>query len=120
MRSAAVAWLLDLYGFKVYTLVGGYKKFRNYVLDTFKEPFPFKILSGYTGSAKTELLKVLRKKDQPVIDLEAIANHKGSAFGNIGLPPQPTQEMFENLLSWELRAINCERCCLQMAIGTTF
>ncbi len=39
MRSGAVSWLLDMYGFKVYTLIGGYKKFRNYVLDTFKLPF---------------------------------------------------------------------------------
>ena len=70
MRSAAVAWLLDLYGYKVYTLVGGYKKFRNYVLDIFKLPFQFKILGGYTGSGKTELLKALKEKGEPVIDLE--------------------------------------------------
>jgi tRNA 2-selenouridine synthase len=103
MRSAGVAWLMDLYGFKVYTLIGGYKKFRNYVLDTFKLPFLFKILGGYTGSGKTEVLKELKKKGDPVIDLEAIASHKGSAFGNIGLPEQPGQEMFENLLAQELR-----------------
>ncbi len=103
MRSAGVAWLMDLYGFKVYTLTGGYKKFRNYVLDTFKFPFQFKILGGYTGSGKTEVLKALQKKEDSVIDLEAIANHKGSAFGNIGMPEQPGQEMFENLLALELR-----------------
>ncbi len=109
MRSAGVAWLLDLYGFKVYTLVGGYKKFRNYVLDTFKLPFQFKILGGYTGSGKTELLKTIKEKGEPVIDLEGLANHKGSAFGNIGMPPQPGQEMFENLLSGELRAMSYEK-----------
>ncbi len=103
MRSAGIAWLLDLYGFKVYTLVGGYKKFRNYVLDTFKPPFQFSILGGYTGSAKTELLKTLKEKGEKVIDLEHIANHKGSAFGSIGMPPQPGQEMFENILATELR-----------------
>ena len=103
MRSAGVAWLLDLYGFKVYTLIGGYKKFRNYVLDTFRLSFNFKILGGYTGSGKTETLKTLQQKGEAVIDLEDIANHKGSAFGNIGLPKQPTQEMFENLLALELR-----------------
>jgi tRNA 2-selenouridine synthase len=103
MRSGAVAWLLDLYGFKVYSLAGGYKKFRNYVLDTFKKSFQFNILGGYTGSGKTELLKTLREKGEPIIDLEAIAKHKGSAFGNIGMPKQPTQEMFENLLALELR-----------------
>lgn len=103
MRSAGVAWLLDLYGFKVYTLVGGYKKFRNYVLETFQLPFQFNILGGYTGSGKTELLNALKERGQPIIDLEAIANHKGSAFGNIGMPPQPGQEMFENMLSLKLR-----------------
>ena len=103
MRSAAVSWLLDMYGFKVYTLFGGYKKFRNYILDTFKQPFQLRILGGYTGSGKTELLGVLKEKGERVVDLEAIAGHKGSAFGNIGLPPQPTQEMFENLLATELR-----------------
>ncbi len=103
MRSAAVSWLLDMYGFKVYTLIGGYKKFRNNVLDTFKQPFQLRILGGYTGSGKTELLGALKEKGERVIDLEAIAGHKGSAFGNIGLPPQPTQEMFENRLATELR-----------------
>jgi len=103
MRSAAIAWLLDLYGFKVYTLVGGYKKFRNHVLDTFRLPFQFKILGGYTGSGKTGLLKGLKQRGEKIVDLEALANHKGSAFGNIGMPKQPTQEMFENLLALELR-----------------
>ncbi len=103
MRSAGVAWLLDLYGFKVYTLIGGYKKFRYYVLDTFKLPFRIKIVGGYTGSGKTELLKALQQKGERIIDLEGIACHKGSAFGNIGMPAQPTQEMFENILATELR-----------------
>ena len=110
MRSAGVAWLLDLYGFKVYTLIGGYKKFRNYVLDTFKLPFNLKILGGYTGSGKTELLKALQQKGEKIIDLEGIANHKGSAFGNIGMPHQPSQEMFENMLATELRH--------QLAVGS--
>jgi tRNA 2-selenouridine synthase len=102
MRSAGVAWLMDLYGFKVFTLYGGYKKFRNYVLDIFKLPFQFKILSGFTGSGKTELLKELKQKGELVIDLEKLAQHKGSAFGNIGMPKQPGQELFENMLAIEL------------------
>jgi tRNA 2-selenouridine synthase len=108
MRSSAVAWLLDVYGFRVYTLIGGYKKFRNRVLETFKLPFDLKILGGYTGSGKTEMLKELGEKGEAIIDLENIAKHKGSAFGNIGMPPQPTQEMFENLLSGELRTLRYE------------
>jgi tRNA 2-selenouridine synthase len=106
MRSAGVAWLLDLYGFKVYTLIGGYKKFRNHVLETFKFPFQFKVLGGYTGSGKTEVLKALKEKGNTVIDIEHMAKHKGSAFGDIGMPKQPTQEMFENVLALELRSIS--------------
>lgn len=105
MRSGAVSWLLDMYGFKVYTLIGGYKKFRHYVLDTFRLPFPFRVIGGYTGSGKTEVLKALREKKERVIDLEDIAKHKGSAFGNIGMPEQPGQEMFENLLAMKLRKV---------------
>jgi len=113
MRSAAIAWLLDLYGFKVYTLIGGYKVYRNEVLNVFKQSYELKILGGYTGSGKTLLLKALEKKGEKVIDLESIACHKGSAFGAIGQHPQPTQEMFENLLSQELRkkSINGEGSC---------
>lgn len=102
MRSAGVAWLLDLYGFKVYTLAGGYKAFRNYVLQTFELPFQFKILGGYTGSGKTEVLNELERNGETTIDLEKIASHKGSAFGAFKMPPQPRQEMFENLLALEL------------------
>ena len=102
MRSAGVAWLLDLYGFKVYTLAGGYKAFRNYVLQTFTYPYQFKILGGYTGSGKTEVLNELERRGEHTIDLEKIASHKGSAFGSYKMPPQPRQEMFENLLALEL------------------
>lgn len=103
MRSAGLAWLLDLYGFKVYTLVGGYKKFRHWVLDSFKLPWQFNIAGGYTGSGKTALLYQLEERGAAMVDLEAVASHKGSAFGNLGMPPQPSQEMFENLLAMQLR-----------------
>lgn len=102
MRSSGVAWLLDLYGFDVYTLGGGYKIFRHRVLDTFNQNFHFRILGGYTGSGKTDVLKVLEKKGEVVIDLEGLAHHKGSAFGAIGMPTQPSQEMFENILAVDL------------------
>jgi tRNA 2-selenouridine synthase len=102
MRSAGVAWLLDLYGFKVYTLAGGYKGYRNWVLEQFEKEYPIHILGGYTGSGKTEVLKSLIKRGYSIIDLEGIAQHKGSAFGAMGLPPQPSQEHFENVLAAEL------------------
>jgi tRNA 2-selenouridine synthase len=102
MRSAGVAWLLDLYGFKVCTLAGGYKAFRNWVLQQFEKPYPFKIIGGYTGSGKTQVLKELAKKGQAIIDLEGLAHHKGSAFGDLGELKQPSPELFENKLALEL------------------
>ncbi|MGZ5254390.1 MAG: tRNA 2-selenouridine(34) synthase MnmH, partial [Flavitalea sp.] len=109
MRSGAVAWLLDLYGFKVFTLNGGYKKFRNHVISAFEKNLNASILGGYTGSGKSYLLQELHKRGKRIIDLELIANHKGSAFGTMG--EQPTQEMFENLLGLaihELLKVNNE------------
>jgi tRNA 2-selenouridine synthase len=106
MRSAGVAWLLDLYGFKVYTLVGGYKAYRKWVLQQFEKEYPFKIIGGYTGSGKTLVLKELAQQN-PAIDLEGLAHHKGSAFGALGELPQPKQEMFENLLAGSLADVSC-------------
>jgi tRNA 2-selenouridine synthase len=103
MRSAGVAWLLDLYGFKVYTLIGGYKLFRRWVLEQFEKNYSFKVVGGFTGSGKSYVLKALEQNGQTVIDLETLAHHKGSAFGNIGMPPQPSQELFENKLALELQ-----------------
>ena len=105
MRSGAVAWLLDLYGFRVYTLRGGYKAFRRWTLDLLEQPGPIRVLGGYTGSGKTDLLQELARRGEPVIDLEALAGHKGSAFGAIGLPKQPSQEMFENMLAMGINTI---------------
>lgn len=102
MRSAGVAWLLDLYGYTVYTLAGGYKAYRNWVLDQFTLEYSFRVVGGYTGSGKTETLHALQVLDQPIIDLEGLAHHKGSAFGNLGQPVQPSQEQFENLLAQSL------------------
>ena len=102
MRSAAVAWLLDLYGFEVTVLTGGYKAYRNWVLEQFEKDYAFNIIGGYTGSQKSILLRQIAEKGIQIIDLEKIAEHKGSAFGGIGMPPQPTQEMFENELALSL------------------
>ncbi len=98
MRSASLAWLLDLYGYNVFLIVGGYKLFRRYVLASFERTYDVILLGGNTGSSKTLVLKDLVKLGQNVIDLEGIAHHKGSAFGALGEYPQPSQEMFENKL----------------------
>lgn len=102
MRSGAVAWLMDLYGYKIYTLSGGYKSFRNWVIKSFTKEYPIRILGGYTGSGKTELLHALQRSGEDMLDLEGIAKHKGSAFGETGVP-QPSQEQFENELASFLR-----------------
>ena len=106
MRSAGVAWLLDLYGFKVYTLAGGYKAYRKWVRDQFDKKYRLKIIGGYTGSGKTLIINELKRIGIPVVNLEGLGNHKGSAFGSLGEAPQPTQEMFENLLAESLHNIN--------------
>ncbi|NDC40803.1 MAG: tRNA 2-selenouridine(34) synthase MnmH [Chitinophagia bacterium] len=101
MRSAAVAWLLNLYGLPVKTLAGGYKAYRRWALEQFERPYPFYVVGGYTGSGKTDTLAALAKQGRVVIDLEALAQHKGSSFGGFGLT-QPSPEMFENLLALAL------------------
>ena len=98
MRSGAMAWLLSFYGFDVQVLEGGYKQYRKWVLDQLNLPFNFKVLGGYTGCGKTEILKLIQQQNIPVIDLEGLACHKGSAFGNLDMSAQPSQEHFENLL----------------------
>lgn len=99
MRSRSFAEHLCQNGFDtVYVIIGGYKSYRNLVLDFFSKPLDLRMLGGYTGSGKTYLLEELRKMGEQVIDLEAIAHHKGSAFGALGESSQPTSEHFENLL----------------------
>jgi tRNA 2-selenouridine synthase len=97
-----MAWLLDLYGFKVYLLIGGYKTYRNWALKQFESERPFYIVGGYTGGNKTGIIQYLQKIKEPAIDLEKLAAHKGSAFGNLEGIEQPSQEHFENLLAFEL------------------
>ncbi len=107
MRSASFAQHLADNGFqKVYVIEGGYKAYRNYVLGFFMQPFQLRILGGYTGSGKTHILENLRILGQQVINLEQIANHKGSAFGGIDQPKQPTVEQFENNLFEEFRHLD--------------
>ncbi|WP_161890096.1 tRNA 2-selenouridine(34) synthase MnmH [Pontibacter russatus] len=102
MRSGAMAWLLSFSGYTVHLLQGGYKAYRHLMQEQFRKPWPLLVIGGLTGSGKTDLLPHLRQLGQQTVDLEGIANHKGSAFGSIGMPPQPSTEHFENLLGMEL------------------
>jgi tRNA 2-selenouridine synthase len=102
MRSGAMAWLLNFSGLKVHLLEGGYKTFRHLVQEEFSKNRPVILIGGMTGSGKTDILPQLQLLKQQIIDLEGLAHHKGSAFGSIGMPDQPSTEHFENLLGMEL------------------
>lgn len=99
MRSAKFAEFLNENGFRASTLNRGYKAYRRHVLDQFEQLPDFVLLGGETGSGKTELLKEIEKAGESFIDLEALARHKGSAFGALGEADQPSQEQFENDLA---------------------
>lgn len=99
MRSSIAGWLLSLARFRVLRLEGGYKSFRKWALETLESKRNILVLGGMTGSGKTEVLRLLSAMGESVIDLEQMAHHKGSAFGGLGQPLQPTTEHFENLLA---------------------
>ena len=96
MRSESIAWLLTTAGVTAHTLVGGYKAYRNHALSSFRKAPELLVLGGATGSGKTAILHALREMGEQVVDLEALAHHRGSAFGGIGQGEQPTTEQFQN------------------------
>jgi tRNA 2-selenouridine synthase len=113
MRSGFTARLLELIGYTIITLQGGYKAYRRwalhrlgYVSSPHFSPPSLYILGGLTGSGKTIILQALKEIGEQVIDLEAIAKHRGSAFGGIGLSQQPTQEQFENELAFVIEQLD--------------
>ena len=101
MRSGSMSWLLKTAGFNVNTIVGGYKAWRNEVMSLLEAEYPLLTIGGFTGVGKTDLLDELKKNGQQVIDLEGIANHRGSAFSPSGRK-QPGSEEFENRLAHQL------------------
>ena len=98
MRSNSMAWLLQTAGREVYILEGGYKAYRSYGRELISNGLKLIMLSGPTGSGKTEILHQLAALGRQVLDLEGMANHRGSSFGGIGQPAQPSTEQFTNLI----------------------
>lgn len=96
MRSANFCGFAEMGRQRTHQLNGGYKAYRKHVHATFKLPLQLILLGGCTGSGKSEILRTLVSRGEQVVDLECLASHKGSAFGGLLMPPQPTTEQFEN------------------------
>ncbi|WP_088243487.1 tRNA 2-selenouridine(34) synthase MnmH [Calothrix rhizosoleniae] len=111
-RSASMASVLSQIGWKVTILEGGYKTYRTYVrekLEELPQKFTYHVISGLTGSAKTNILRQLSQRGAQVLDLEDLANHRGSLLGEVWVNkslPQPSQKYFESLLLQELQNFN--------------
>lgn len=108
MRSQSFSQLLQVCGIQTETLNGGYKTFRQAMLQQLQQPIKIFLLGGMTGTGKTEILQVLKEKGEQVLDLEALANHRGSTYGKHNTP-QPSNESFENQIGYQLSQINSTR-----------
>ncbi len=109
-RSGSFATILGQIGWRVETLAGGYKSWRGLVVrEVYDTPVraPVVVLDGNTGSAKTEVLNLLPGLGVQVIDLEGLAQHRGSLFGSMGA--QPSQKAFEGSLALALAALDPSR-----------
>lgn len=106
MRSEAMAWALNFYGFDVFLIQGGYKQYRKWVLNQMEEPGYLSVVGGMTGSGKTRILQELRAMEEQVIDLEFLAQHCGSTYGSLNRLKQPSQEQFENNLAAALQRLD--------------
>ncbi|MHB0808902.1 MAG: tRNA 2-selenouridine(34) synthase MnmH [Facklamia hominis] len=104
-RSSAIVGLLDGIGEKVYQLEGGYKAYRQHLMTYFDQVSPqinFVALDGLTGCGKSLILKEIQRQGGQIIDLESLANHRGSHFGHVGLGKQPSQQSYESRLAQAL------------------
>jgi tRNA 2-selenouridine synthase len=109
MRSETMAWLFSLGGIETKVLEGGYKSYRNHILESLSNLRKMIVLGGMTGSSKTHILRRMKELGEQVVDLEDLANHRGSAFGALGQLPQPSTEYFANLLFDEWKKIDASR-----------
>ena len=111
-RSGSLALVLDQIGFKVHLLEGGYREYRRAVIQALAElpqSLQYRVVCGTTGSGKSRLLQVLHKRGAQVLDLEALANHRGSVLGLVPGSPQPGQKQFESRVWNALRQFDPAR-----------
>ncbi len=109
MRSDSMAWLFERIGIQCSILEGGYKSYRNFLLEKVGNIHQLIVIEGFTGSGKTEILSCLKALGEQVIDLEGIAKHKGSVFGGIGQPAQPSTQQFQNNLFDEILQLDLSK-----------
>ncbi len=105
-RSGSMTYILRQIGWNAHILDGGYKSYRRHVvsqLNTLSPQFQYQVITGMTGSGKSKVLERLSELGAQVLDLESLAQHKGSVLGNLPESPQPSQKMFETLLLLELQ-----------------
>ncbi|KQY81521.1 MULTISPECIES: tRNA 2-selenouridine(34) synthase MnmH [Roseateles] len=111
-RSGAMHWFLGQIGFRSRQLIGGYKAYRAQVRDdlaAWPARFDWRVLCGRTGSGKTRLLHALAAEGAQVLDLEALAAHRGSVLGALPDAPQPSQKAFDSRLWSALRGLDDAR-----------
>jgi tRNA 2-selenouridine synthase len=106
MRSSNFCQFAKMAGLKSEILEGGYKTYRQQALSYFQTPLKLLLLTGLTGSGKSDILRQLASRGQQVLDLEMLARHKGSVFGGMMMPPQPLTEQFHNDLFEELMKLD--------------
>lgn len=108
LRSQELCKVLKYYGINVYRLVGGYRAYRNYILDHMEkilEGRSLLVLTGKTGVGKTRLIKRLKQEGFPAVDIEELAQNRGSVFGRMGMDRAVSQKMFDALLYEEFRSL---------------
>ena len=111
-RSGSLAMVLAQIGFNVQVLDGGYQAYRRAVvaeLDVLPATLQYRVVCGSTGSGKSRLLQVLREQGAQVLDLEALANHRGSVLGLVPGNPQPAQKQFDSRVWAALREFDVAR-----------
>lgn len=109
MRSSNFCQFVGMAGIKSHPLEGGYKAYRHLAVESFKKPLQIILLTGCTGSGKSEILRALKANGEQILDLEDLANHKGSAFGGLLMPQQPSTEQFQNQLFEEIGQLDLSK-----------
>ena len=109
MRSSNFCQFVAMARIGSQVLGGGYKSYRQQALESFRKPLDIILLTGCTGSGKSEVLRALAAQGEQILDLENLAGHKGSAFGGLFMPPQPTTEQFQNELFEEIRKLDLSK-----------